>query len=60
MSYDPELFRPRPSEALLKMAKETLEEVGSYPDLQKQLDDILKDPPPSSGLEEPQIGKGLY
>lgn len=45
--YNPELFKPRPSEALVKLTQDTLDELGHYPELKKQLEETLKGSPPS-------------
>ncbi len=58
--YSPDPFRSLPSEALVHMAKEALDEVGHFPDLKKQLDDILRNDSPPKSLEDPHSGNGLY
>ena len=45
--YNPEFFKPRPSEALVKLTQDTLDEVGHYPELKKQLEETLKGPSPT-------------
>lgn len=46
-NYNPEFFKPRPSESLVKLAKDTLDDIGHFPELKKQLEETLKGPNPS-------------
>jgi hypothetical protein len=39
--YNPDYFKPRLSEKLLKTAKEALDDLGDYKHLKKELDDVV-------------------
>lgn len=41
-TYDPDLFRSRPSESLAKMAKASLEEMGGFDDLRNKIDSVIQ------------------
>ncbi len=61
LNYDPDLFRPTASEAIAKMAKESLDDMGgNYDHLKVELDQAIQpDATPQMGLGE-ALEKGLF